>query len=59
MCSGGILGKYVVQLDTALDDGDPTTGSMRAGTGSGTTLTPVSTTNPLDEAVAYAVCLGF
>ena len=59
MCSGGILGKYVAQLDTALDDGDPETGSMRAGTGSGATLTAVSSTNPLDEATAYAVCLGF
>lgn len=59
VCSSGISGKYIVQLDTALDDGDPGTGSMRAGSMVATTLTAVSTTNPLDDATAYVACLGF
>ena len=28
-CSSGILGKYAKQLDTTLDDGNTTTGSIR------------------------------
>ncbi len=30
VCSRGIVGKFVLQLDTTLDDGNTTTGSMRA-----------------------------
>ena len=30
ICSQGILGKFVLQLDTTLDDGNPETGSLRA-----------------------------
>ncbi|MDO9598099.1 MAG: prepilin-type N-terminal cleavage/methylation domain-containing protein [Azoarcus sp.] len=59
VCSAGISGKYIRQLDAALDDGDPETGSMRAGSLVGTTLTAVSPTNPLDEATPYVACLGF
>ena len=56
-CSGGILGKLVRQLDLALDDGDPATGSMRAGIDSGTgSLTPVSSSAPLDDGISYTVC---
>lgn len=59
VCSAGILGKYLRQLDAALDDGDPATGSMRAGTAGTSSLTVISSTNPLDEAAAYVACLGF
>lgn len=59
VCSAGISGKHIRQLDTALDDGDPATGSMRAGSMVSSTLTVVSSTNPLDEATAYVACLGF
>jgi prepilin-type N-terminal cleavage/methylation domain-containing protein len=57
VCSAAILGKYVRQLDTTLDDGDPQTGSLRAGTGADT-LTPVSAANPLDDGTAYTVCMS-
>jgi len=30
ICSDAILGKFALQLDTTLDDGDPSTGSVRA-----------------------------
>lgn len=59
MCSAGILGKYIRQLDMALDDGNPETGSMRAGTENEGTLTPVSGTTPLNEGSTYVACLGF
>lgn len=58
VCSAGILGKYVRQLDATLDDGDPATGAMRAGTTGAATLAPISATNPLNEATAYVACLG-
>lgn len=29
ICSGGIIGKFAKQLDVSLDDGNPTTGTMR------------------------------
>jgi prepilin-type N-terminal cleavage/methylation domain-containing protein len=58
VCSAAIPGKYVRQLDGTLDDGDPQTGSMRAGTSSGNTLTPISAATPLDEGQAYVVCMG-
>lgn len=59
MCSAGIQGKYIRQLDTTLDDGDPTSGSMRAGTGSGDKLTVIDKDNPLDDNTVYVACLGF
>ena len=55
-CSGGIPGKLVRQLDLALDDGDPGTGSMRAGSDSDGTLSVVSAENPLLDASSYTVC---
>jgi len=59
MCSAGILGKYIRQLDAALDDGDPATGSMRAGSLVSATLTAVSAATPVDDATPYVACLGF
>jgi hypothetical protein len=55
-CSGSIPGKLVRQLDLALDDGDPGTGSMRAGSDSDGTLSVVSAENPLLDASSYTVC---
>ncbi|MDR1853285.1 MAG: prepilin-type N-terminal cleavage/methylation domain-containing protein [Azoarcus sp.] len=55
MCSAAVPGKLVVQLDSTLDDGDPETGSMRAGLSSGGA--PVSAAN-IADGTAYVVCLG-
>jgi prepilin-type N-terminal cleavage/methylation domain-containing protein len=57
VCSKGVLGKFAKQLDTALDDSNTLTGSMRVvvdGTsGIGLANTAVLDSNP------YVVCLAF
>lgn len=58
VCSAAIQGKYIRQLDTALDDGSPETGSLRAGSSVNGTLTVVSAANPLDDSTSYVVCMG-
>jgi len=59
ICSNGILGKYVKQLDITMDNGDTATGAMMA--------TPVSsyavgatatTTATIVDGTAYIVCLA-
>ncbi len=60
ICSSGIPGKYVSQLDSALDDGDPTSGSMLATTKTVSgiaTVTPNAVTSAT-EADSYTVCMG-
>lgn len=59
ICSDGILGKFVQQLDNQMDDGNIGTGSMLAmktyafgGNADDTTTTPI------DEAASYTVCMG-
>jgi hypothetical protein len=55
ICSDGILGKFAKQLDTTLDDGIGSTGSMRVvvnGTPSIGVAAPVDSTT-------YLVCLAF
>ncbi len=66
VCSEGILGKFVKQLDLTIDDGDPSTGSMRAAPmadmASATATVAPSTltgTNAINDALTYTVCLGF
>ncbi len=59
ICSDGILGKFVQQLDTQMDDGNIGTGSMLAmktyafGGSADDTATA-----PIDEAASYTVCMG-
>ncbi len=57
VCSEGILGKFAKQLDTALDDGNTQTGSVRVLTGGaksiGLTNDLVLDSNP------YVVCMAF
>ena len=56
ICSDGILGKYVKQLDVTLDDGESSTGSVRA------VLQSTPGTAVLSSAIAdansYTVCMG-
>lgn len=61
ICSQGILGKYVIQLDVTMDDGNSTTGSMLAVQ----TNTPAlaldasdATSVTIDPAASYIVCYG-
>lgn len=60
ICSTGILGKFAKQLDTTLDDGETSTGSLRAvvqGT-PGVGVTTASITGGNDSA-PYTVCMAF
>lgn len=60
VCSAGILGKFVKQLDIQMDDGNTASGSMMAGmpsTGPGTPITALAT-NAIDDAGSYTVCMG-
>lgn len=54
VCSTGILGKFVKQLDAQLDDGDTAAGVMRAGT----TLPTAIATASIDDSTPYTVCMG-
>ena len=68
VCSKGILGKFVKQLDVQMDDGQPCSGSLRAvPDGAALGATPVksagapgSCTGPdIDDASPYTVCMTF
>jgi prepilin-type N-terminal cleavage/methylation domain-containing protein len=59
ICSSGILGKYVKQLDITMDNGDTATGSMMAtptaSYGVGAAATP---TLNIEDGTSYIVCLA-
>ena len=57
VCSTGVLGKFAVQLDVQMDDGQPCTGSMRAIADVGTT-TPGAKTAVFAGTAAPASCAG-
>lgn len=58
ICSQGILGKYVTQLDTNMDDGNSSTGNMLAAKTNTPALALVSDTGTIDPAASYIVCFG-
>ena len=58
ICSRGILGKYVTQLDTTMDDGVASTGSMLAALTSTYAIGATATTAAIDPAASYVVCFG-
>ena len=66
ICSGSILGKFARQLDTNLDDGNTTTGSVMVTAADGTAMqgqaapgaAAVGLTTANDE-TPYTVCMGF
>ncbi len=60
ICSDSILGRFALQLDTTMDDGDPQTGSVRVvlpghARGAIATTTAVIQAAP---AANYTVCMG-
>jgi prepilin-type N-terminal cleavage/methylation domain-containing protein len=62
ICSTGILGKFVKQLDIQMDDGNTETGSMRATANVTSTTLSQSAAVPLatiDDATSYTVCQTF
>lgn len=60
ICSSGILGKYVKQLDTQMDDSNTATGSMMATPTTGYTVgaAVATATASIDDATTYTVCYG-
>jgi prepilin-type N-terminal cleavage/methylation domain-containing protein len=59
ICSTGILGKFVKQLDIQMDDGNTATGSMLAAPVSTYALGVSATaTTAIDDATSYVVCMG-
>jgi prepilin-type N-terminal cleavage/methylation domain-containing protein len=59
ICSEGILGKFVKQLDTQMDDGNTAGGSMRAVAGGSALGTAAVATAAIDDATSYTVCYVF
>ena len=71
VCSKGVLGKFAIQLDVQMDDGQPCTGSMRAivdvGAATGTGSVPVKsagapaacTGTVIDPDATHTVCMTF
>ncbi len=68
ICSNAILGKFAKQLDVALDDGETSTGSVRAipQGASGVAVTTASITGgdatatpPEGDSAPYTVCMTF
>jgi len=62
VCSTGILGKFVKQLDIQMDDGKTDSGSMMATPTTayalGKTATATDGVGGIDDALTYTVCLG-
>ncbi|HTJ97075.1 MAG TPA: prepilin-type N-terminal cleavage/methylation domain-containing protein [Rhodocyclaceae bacterium] len=63
VCSAGIQGRYVRQIDITIDDGNTTTGSVRVlGTQAGGTVASSATfyqVLPADDATLYTVCIAY
>lgn len=66
VCSGGILGKFAKELDTAIDDGNTATGAMMTaktgevdGATAATAVTNLGTSPTLDDSTKYTVCMAF
>ncbi len=58
MCSSGILGKYAKQLDTTLDDGNTSTGSVRVVASNHSRLGAALATSAVDDSASFIVCMG-
>ena len=58
ICSDAILGKFAKQIDTTLDDGETSTGSVRA-TPTATTNAAATTKALVVDANSYTVCMTF
>jgi prepilin-type N-terminal cleavage/methylation domain-containing protein len=59
ICSAGILGKFAKQLDVQMDDGDTTTGSMRAVPDGSALNFAAAAISAAAESDPYTVCLTF
>jgi prepilin-type N-terminal cleavage/methylation domain-containing protein len=67
ICQDNISGRVAQQVDSNMDDGAPSTGSIRFGAMSGNSLVPTTVSNSASSSVSgsfsesgsYAVCMSF
>jgi len=59
ICSTGIQGRFARQLDTTLDDGNTSTGTVRVIANNTATQADAIALTPANDAVQYTVCSGF
>jgi prepilin-type N-terminal cleavage/methylation domain-containing protein len=59
ICSGAVLGKFAKQLDTTLDDGQTSTGSVRAYVTAATAWSPTTGAGAVVDSDPYNVCMSF
>lgn len=59
VCSGGILGRYVRQIDTTMDDGNTAGGSVQAVAVGAARGAPAVATNAIVDGQQYTVCAGY
>ena len=59
VCSGGILGRYVRQIDTTMDDGNTAGGNVRAVANNAARNATAIDTSAINEGQQYIVCAAF
>ncbi len=59
VCSAGILGRYVRQIDTTMDDGNTAGGNVRAVAANATRGATAVDTSSINEGQQYIVCAAF
>lgn len=59
VCSQGIQGRYVRQIDTTIDDGNSKTGSVRALGDGAASQADAEAVAAADDAKLYTVCMAF
>ena len=59
VCSQGIQGRYVRQIDTTIDDGNSETGSIRALANGVSSQAKAEVVEAKDDAKLYTVCMAF
>ena len=59
VCSDGIQGRFVRQIDTTIDDGNSQTGSVRALANNVVNQADAANVQPVDDATLYTVCMAY
>lgn len=59
ICSTGIQGRFARQIDTTMDDGNTSTGTVRVIANAAATAADATALTPANDATLYTVCAGF
>ena len=59
VCSQGIQGRFVRQIDVMIDDGNTQTGTVRAITDGSASVVDATAVAAANDAVLYTVCVSF